>query len=259
MVLILFRVQNVAKRLDLRRINAMRFVHKIKPDSSGTNLGTTQYIDAFQRGNFWSYVAGGGYHVLLFPTFLAESTVVVTSARGRIGANPFGGNGKVGLLDNKWYSAMLQNLMKQYPQISPNVLPLFLTDNTFVLTKAGKCCVGGYHSVNGTQPHGQTYATSTYVTEGGKFCEDVSCLTHELGEWMDDPFIDNYVSCTNNSLMEVGDPLVSHVHKYVSNGNTYNLQSLVFIGYFGGNPNYPPSVNAWLSFQNDMNHFCPGQ
>jgi MFS superfamily sulfate permease-like transporter len=35
MVLILFRVQNVAKRLDLRRINAMRFVHKIKPDSSG--------------------------------------------------------------------------------------------------------------------------------------------------------------------------------------------------------------------------------
>jgi hypothetical protein len=37
MVLILFRVQNVAKRLDPRRINAMRFVHKIKPDSSGSS------------------------------------------------------------------------------------------------------------------------------------------------------------------------------------------------------------------------------
>jgi short subunit dehydrogenase-like uncharacterized protein len=36
--LILFRVQNVAKRLDLRRINAMRFVHKIKPDSSALAL-----------------------------------------------------------------------------------------------------------------------------------------------------------------------------------------------------------------------------
>jgi hypothetical protein len=40
MVLILFRVQNVAKRLDLRRINAMRFVHKIKPDSSGLDPAT---------------------------------------------------------------------------------------------------------------------------------------------------------------------------------------------------------------------------
>jgi hypothetical protein len=39
-VLILFRVQNVAKRLDLRRINAMRFVHKIKPDSSGVDPAT---------------------------------------------------------------------------------------------------------------------------------------------------------------------------------------------------------------------------
>jgi hypothetical protein len=45
MVLILFRVQNVAKRLDLRRINAMRFVHKIKPDSSGVFLAM-KYVAA---------------------------------------------------------------------------------------------------------------------------------------------------------------------------------------------------------------------
>jgi hypothetical protein len=227
----------------------------------GTNLGTTQYIDAFQRGNFWTYVAGngGGYHVLLFPTFLAESTVVVTSAHGKIIPNPYHGNGKVAVLDNAWYNGVLQNLMKQYAQINPNVLPLFLTDNTFVLFKTGKCCIGGYHSTNGKQPGGQTYATSTYITEGGNFCQDVSCISHELGEWMDDPFADNNVNCTDNSLMEVGDPLVGHVYPYASNGNTYNLQSLVFIWYFGAAPQIPPPVNAWLSFQNDMNHVCPGQ
>ena len=40
----------------------------------GTNLGTTQYIDAFQRGNFWKYVhTFTGYHVLLGkPAVLAE-------------------------------------------------------------------------------------------------------------------------------------------------------------------------------------------
>jgi hypothetical protein len=35
MVLILSRVQNVAKRLETSRINTMRYVYKIKPDSRG--------------------------------------------------------------------------------------------------------------------------------------------------------------------------------------------------------------------------------
>ncbi|MBS1983338.1 MAG: hypothetical protein JST16_04125 [Bdellovibrionales bacterium] len=43
MALILFRVQIVAKRLKLRRINAVRLVHKFKPDSSGR---FTSYDDA---------------------------------------------------------------------------------------------------------------------------------------------------------------------------------------------------------------------
>jgi hypothetical protein len=32
-----------------------------------TAIGTTQYIDAFQRGNFWQFVGGTGYHTLLNP------------------------------------------------------------------------------------------------------------------------------------------------------------------------------------------------
>ena len=49
-----------------------------------TDLGTTQYEDAFQRGNFWGQVSKApGYHVLLgTPKVLPLQTIVVPSADG---------------------------------------------------------------------------------------------------------------------------------------------------------------------------------
>jgi hypothetical protein len=76
---------------------------------------------------------------------------------------------------------------------------------------------------------------------------------------MDDPFVNNYVECFDNGLMENGDPLEGNANfggfPYTLNGFTYNLQSLVFIGYFGA-----PRVNSvhkWLAFQNDQLLICP--
>jgi hypothetical protein len=144
-------------------------------------------------------------------------------------------------------------------QINPGVLPIFITYNVFLTS--GGCCIGGYHSANGSQPGGQTYSYATYVDAAGSFSQDVSALSHEIGEWMDDPFVDNHVNCTDNSIMEVGDPLENHAnygaYPYTLNGFTYNLQSLVFIGYFGAPRS--TSVNSWLSFQNDEANVCPGQ
>ena len=126
-------------------------------------------------------------------------------------------------------------------------------------------CLGalacGYHSANGSQPSGQTYSYATYVDAVGSFSQDVSALSHEIGEWMDDPFVDNRVNCTDNSIMENGDPLENNpnygAYAYALNGFTYNLQSLVFIGYFGAPRS--TSVNSWLSFQNDEANVCPGR
>jgi len=44
MVLTLSRVQNVAKRLETSRINAMQFVYKIKPDSRGLDPGIHDFV-----------------------------------------------------------------------------------------------------------------------------------------------------------------------------------------------------------------------
>jgi hypothetical protein len=226
----------------------------------GTNLGTTQYIDAYQRGNFWSTVkTRPNYHVLLgTPTVLAEQSITVAKSQGQVITNPFGA-GKVGTYDINAFDANLQNYMKKFTQINPGSLPIFVTYDVY-LTQGG-CCIGGYHSANASEPAGQTYATFTYVDHPGSFSEDVSALSHEVGEWMDDPFVDNAVNCTDNNVMENGDPLEGNVNygtfPYTLSGFTYNLQSLVFIPYFGDAR--ATSVHSWLSFQNDEHGVCPGQ
>lgn len=226
----------------------------------GTDLGTTQYIDAFQRGNFWKFVhTYTSYHVLLGkPVVLAERSITVPKSLGGVFSNPFG-TGVIGTYDINAFDAKLQSYMTYFTQINPGVLPLFITYDIF-LTEGG-CCIGGYHNANGVQPGGQTYAHATYVDSKGSFSQDVSALSHEIGEWMDDPFTDNFVHCNDNSLMEDGDPLENNSNygafPYALGGFTYNLQSLVFIDYFGAPK--ATSVHGWYSFQHDMSHVCPGQ
>jgi len=233
----------------------------IDVNQGGTDLGNTQYIDAFQRGNFWSAVSTNtGYHVLLgTPTVAAEQTISVSRFQGKVITNPFG-SGKVGEMSINAFDSKLQTFMSNLSsQINPGVLPIFITYNIFLTS--GGCCIGGYHSANGSQPGGQTYSYATYVDSVGSFSQDVSALSHEIGEWMDDPFVDNHVNCTDNSILEDGDPLEGEKnyggYAYTLNGFTYNLQSLVFLGYFGAPRS--TSVNSWLSFQNDEANVCPGQ
>ena len=241
-------------------LNSPLFVAGIDFVQGGTDLGTTQYIDAFQRGNFWSSVSTNtGYHVLLgTPTVLSEQTITVTAAQGKVISNPFG-SGVVGTMSINAFDSNLQTFMRNLTQINPGVLPLFITYDIY-LTQGG-CCIGGYHSANGAQPGGQTYSYATYVENVGPIYNKKKALSHELGEWLDDPFVDNHVNCTDNSILEVGDPLEGRANyggfKYTLNGFTYNLQSLVFLGYFGAPRT--TSVNSWLSFQNDEANVCPGQ
>jgi len=201
-----------------------------------TNLGTTQYEDAFQRGNFWGTVSSEtGYHLLLgTPKVAPVQTFVVPAADGSI-ANEFGV--EVGLADINWFDAKLQTLITKFTQIQPDTLPIFITYNVY-LTDGGECCIGGYHSATGAQ----AYSMFTYIGKTGTFAQDVSALSHEAGEWMDDPLVvnpnGNPVEC---GILEVGDPeegfnedgAVYGAFPYTLNGFTYHLQDLVYLEYFG--------------------------
>jgi hypothetical protein len=70
--------------------------------------------------------------------------------------------------------------------VPPGSLLVFLTYNTF-FTQRGTFCVVGYHSATSTN---QTYVVAAF-NDSGTFSvpiEDVSALSHELGEWLSDPF-----------------------------------------------------------------------
>ena len=216
----------------------------------GVDVGTTQYIDAYQRANFWGTVQSApSYHLLLGgPTVLAEQTLSPSSRYGTTGS-PFGF--KAGLVDINWFDAQIQSLITKFTQIQPNTLPIFLAYDVY-LTQGGQCCIGGYHSSEGSVSNPQAYAFATYVDHPGDFAQDVSALSHEVGEWADDPLVVN--TNGNNTpcgILEVGDPLEGEAnyggYPYTLNGFTYNLQDLVTLPYFGAPTS--TSVNGWLSFQ----------
>ena len=225
------------------------------------DLGKTQYIDAFQRGTWWGNAVGTNtnYHTIFVPQVEAEQTITLNCSTGCAENNPFG-SGEVGLMNINAFDSQIQVFMRNNADVNPGVLPLFVSYDIY-LTSNGGCCIGGYHSATGSQPSAQTYSYSTYVDSSGAFAQDVSAISHELGEWEDDPFVDNHVNCRDNSIMEVGDPLERNSNYgafvYKDNGFKYNLQSLVYMPYFGAPP--ADSANQWYSFQFDMLHPCPGQ
>jgi hypothetical protein len=214
----------------------------------GVNVGTTQYVDAFQRGNFWSIVQNQpNYHVYLGgPTqsiaVLPELTLNVPAGNGHIGS-PFGH--QVAEVDINYFDNQISAYMTAHSQINPSNFPIFETTDTY-LTEGG-CCIGGYHSANGQQ----TYAHFTYIDHPGDFAQDVSALSHEVSEWMDDP-LTNGGNGTPCGILEVGDPLEGESNygstQYQLHGFTYNLQDETFIGYFGAP--LSTSVNSWWTFQN---------
>jgi hypothetical protein len=221
------------------------------------NLGTTQYEDAYERGSFWKYVSkNSGYHVLLAkPTILPEKTINVSPSEGSIQQNPFG-KGKVGFYGNGLsIDPQLQTWIHELKQIQPDSLPLFLVYDVYLGCGTG-CAIGGYHSAVSGQPNGQTYSFSTTI-DPDAFASSTGALSHEFGEWLLDPFIDN-PGC--GGLMENGDPLETEANYGLypykgGNGSTYQLQDLVFINYFGAPRN--TSLKSWFTFRDETNVTAP--
>jgi len=217
-----------------------------------TDMGTTQYEDAFQRGTFWGNVkTNTSYHVVFAtPTVLTEQSITVSRSQGRVISNPFG-SGTVGTMDINAFDAKLQTFMSSLSQVNPTNLPLFLTENIY-LTSGGSCCIGGYHSAD---TNGQTYSYATYVTYTGSFSQDISAFSHELGEWYDDPMTTSNSPC---GILEVGDPLEGLANygdfSVTFGGVTWHPQALAFMQYFGEPANF--SANSWLDNQHLLSSVC---
>lgn len=210
--------------------------------AGGVDMGKTQYIDAFERANLWGTVQSQtGYHVYFgTPQVTAKQTLVVPKNQGTI-ATAFGV--KAIIANINWFDPQAEALLTSL-QIPARSIAVFITTQSYLSDNAGTsgCCIGGYHSYTGTQ----AYAHFTFITppSGLAFSNDVSALSHELGEYVDDPYTNNTdvpASCATQGngqqIYEVGDPIEVDTNygdfDVKSGGYTYHLQDLVNPTYFG--------------------------
>ena len=220
----------------------------------GTDVGTEQYVDAYQRASFWQNVTTNtSYHVTLSPSVLTELLLKPSKAQGgAVVSNPFGGSGKVGEMNINSFDSALQSYMRSHTQITPDTVAIFVTDNIYLTS--GGCCIGGYHSANN---NGQTYMTATYAYSPGAFVfsSDISAFSHEIGEWYADPLITSNSPC---GLLENGDPLEGKTNygtfSVTFGGVTWHPQTLAMMEYFGAPANF--SVNNWLDNQHIETSVC---
>jgi len=228
---------------------------------NGTSVGSTQYLDAFVRAEWWTYVGKttSGYHLLLSPTVGTPLSISLEGSADGTGA------AKVSTLPNfcdgpnsifAFVSlTSLDPAIQQY--ISDNQIPssefvFFVTYNvseTDGAATSGNCCILGYHQQLGS---GQTYGYAMIqgLVQGANYyipqIPDVAAVAHEMAEWIHDPAVSNQTpawggvgqilaGCQGN--FEVADPLYGTLMPPItSNGFTYRLPELAYFSWFFGAP-----------------------
>jgi hypothetical protein len=247
----------------------------------GTNMGTTQYLDAFERASFFKALGSrlDQYHVLLNPIRMHEPVVIDVPANEGLSINDpnffqafqFSICAPLQLVDINWFDSYVQGTVLPAlaaEGLEADSLPVFISYEAAWpiadVTNIGNCCAIGYHNATGAPIVTQTYAVAdfdrTQFFLGPPAGLDTDPLSHEIGEWINDPFGSNLTApwghtgqvagCQAN--LEVGDPLSGTDLAPVTmpNGFTYHLQELAFFSWFYGAPSV--GVHGWFSNNNSF-------
>src|SRR6185437_5494660 len=123
-----------------------------------TNVGTTQYIDAFQRANFFAVENRVSFHTTLGLNILDPVLVNVPAADGATFASGLfvGGcpGGVFATVDINFFAPLVEgqilpSLVAQ-GKVNPGTFPIFVIYSTGMTVgppgNLKKCCVGGFHS-----------------------------------------------------------------------------------------------------------------
>lgn len=254
----------------------------------GTDVGFTQTTDAFQRANFFGLLNHGNasfdnnvtYHVILGPVHTI-SAIVINIPAGNGVAFPsaaFMGcpTGVEGIVDLAVFEPALFNAIATVlggEGVNPATFPMFVTHNVVecetsvpglncgTLAPKTACCILGFHEHSGQQTIGSAdFDTSEIFVSP---TPDVSGMSHEVGEWMNNPLNANPTpawghtgqvpGCQAN--MEVGDPLSGTLAPPIynpENGFTYHMQELAFFSWFYGAPSV--GIHGWFSNNDTFTH-----
>jgi chitinase len=211
--------------------------------------GMTQFADAVQRAQFHSPAAQEWHTLLSKPETLKPLRIVVPRGLAKVYRNPSTGV-TYAIVDTDFFLSQLNTII-QLENLDTDALAIALTSNVFLAPQSDikKCCVLGFHTsfdmgeltqVNFVQ----TFIWASWVDPGilGSTLADVTPMSHEISEWMNNPFgsnvvpawqVPNSTSCQNN--LETGDPLATMPnagYTVLIDGFTYHPQSQVLLQWF---------------------------
>ena len=234
---------------------------------NGTDLGYAQYNEAFQRANFWNATGGdpGSYHLHLDTQTLPPLVIDFPKGTG-IGLPQtstyigYSSCAPTALVDFDLFDEYLDYIA--IPQmasrgVNSGNFPMFIAGNVLWGAVIGQLPyyeaeAAGYHSFGDVDP-AQTYGVTQFGDENFFTWPDAVPLSHEVGEWMNDPTGSNYVQLYNvdaafdptgpaacQENYEVGDILAGFFMPPIPgrNGYTYTVQELAYFSYFYGGPSF---------------------
>jgi hypothetical protein len=233
--------------------------------------GTGQFGDQLQRATFWNKMdPQHEWHVKMDrPRVTRTFDVLVEPDIGELFRTAPAGDPNSVLIGNMRFGAMDSTIhtILQSIDITPDEVPVFITYDVIIDAL-------GYHDAfpvgnsDGTEVL-QTLIFTSWLEPAafGDLLADVSTFNHELGELLNDPYVNNIVPlwqyppptdsravCADNPFLEVGDPQGNGptfddfpTVPIDLNGYTYHLQDLVMLPWFAGEK--PSSAqNGWYDF-----------
>lgn len=212
--------------------------------------GFTQFADAVQRAQFFRVMSPEWHTLLDAPGVLR--TVNIDVPRGSATLYRMRSSGALfAVVDEGFFISQLNTIL-QFEDLNVSGLPIALTNNVFLAPKADirHCCVLGFHTSfdageSENQRLVQTFVWASWVDPGifGSTVADVTVLSHEISEWLNDPFSINAVpdwqfpnagsGCQTN--LETGDPMSAFPHAgypVIIDGVTYHPQNETLLQWF---------------------------
>jgi hypothetical protein len=211
--------------------------------------GLTQFGDAVQRAEFHSSAAQEWHTLLGSPEILKPLRIVVPRGMAKVYRNSSTGV-VYAIVDTDFFLSQLNTII-QLERMEPDALAIALTSNVFLAPQSEikKCCVLGFHTSFDLGEVAQlkfvqTFIWASWVDQGilGTSLADVTPMSHEVSEWMNNPFGSNSVpawqipnsnACQSN--LETGDPLATMPnagYPVLIDGFTYHPQNQVLLQWF---------------------------
>jgi hypothetical protein len=228
-------------------------------DRAHFSSGHTQFGDALQRATFWGQInhdnSHDGWHVRLSDPHLRPTLYIQVPSEGLFyTVLPDGSILPLIPLD------VLDSMFSTITQLigDADALKMFVTNNVWGYSPGPdgtpQTITFGFHSAVSYGTLGKTVAIDTLVwadwTDPGVSAavfgpsaasiEDVNIFSHEVAEWLNDPFLQNlvpsyalgggYAACGN--ILETGDYLVGVSYPITVDGVTYSLQNQALLQWF---------------------------